>query len=158
MHPPAYFNPIFRSHRLDRGYELRHGARRGSLLALPRHPALARKAGQDQPRGLSPGNLGPWPRRPRWAMPPGYITEAAQRAGIVGQIAIGRANPRICRRCAGRAWDWVPSLPCRHHETGLRHQQRRIRPLKHLAKIKHDNAGEREVGRVGHSEISRSFK
>ena len=26
---------------------------------------------------------------PRWAMPPGYITEATQRAGIIGQI--GRA-------------------------------------------------------------------
>jgi len=42
------------SHRLDRGYELRHGVRRGSLLAFLRHPGPARKVGQDQPRGPSP--------------------------------------------------------------------------------------------------------
>jgi hypothetical protein len=35
----------------------------------------------------------------------------------------------------------------------LRHQQRRIRPLKDLAEIKDDDAGERQVGDVGHSEI-----
>jgi hypothetical protein len=35
---------------------------------------------------------------------------------------------------------------------GLFHQQRRIRPLKDLAEIKDDNAGERQVGMVGHAE------
>ena len=34
----------------------------------------------------------------RWAMPPGYITEATQRAGIVGQI--GRAASRSARQAA----------------------------------------------------------
>ena len=35
---------------------------------------------------------------PRWAMPPGYITEATQRAGIVGQI--GRAASLQARQAA----------------------------------------------------------
>jgi hypothetical protein len=35
---------------------------------------------------------------PRWAMPPGYITEATQRAGIVGQI--GRAVSLQARQAA----------------------------------------------------------
>ncbi len=35
---------------------------------------------------------------PRWAMPPGYITEATQRAGIVGQI--GRAASLQARQQA----------------------------------------------------------
>jgi alkanesulfonate monooxygenase SsuD/methylene tetrahydromethanopterin reductase-like flavin-dependent oxidoreductase (luciferase family) len=35
---------------------------------------------------------------PRWAMPPGYITEATQRAGIIGQI--GRAASLQARQQA----------------------------------------------------------
>src|SRR5260370_26227641 len=35
---------------------------------------------------------------PRWAVPPGYITEATQRAGIVGQI--GRAASLDARQKA----------------------------------------------------------
>src|SRR5271166_4195070 len=35
---------------------------------------------------------------PRWAMPPGYITEATQRAGIIGQI--GRAASLQARQAA----------------------------------------------------------
>ena len=35
---------------------------------------------------------------PRWAMPPGYITEATQRAGIVGQV--GRAASLQARQAA----------------------------------------------------------
>jgi len=34
---------------------------------------------------------------------------------------------------------------------GLRHQQRRTRPLEYLAEIKDDDAGKRQVGMVGHA-------
>ena len=44
---------------------------------------------------------------PRWAMPPGYITEATQRAGIVGQV--GRAASLQARQRRGRRRGWRTS-------------------------------------------------
>ena len=43
----------------------------------------------------------------KFAQPPGYISEATQRAGIESQVA--RAAWRACRLAARPTWPWMPA-------------------------------------------------